>query len=443
MISLLKKITLISLLLSNLCFSQEQNYQQLDSFFDILDKHDKLMATMTITKNNEEVYNRAIGLSDVEKGIRNNDKTKFRIGSISKAFTAVMIFQLIDEGRITLNTPLSMFYPKIPGSENIKISNLLNHSSGLYNITNDPNFGDWMLKHSTKGEMLARIKKYSLDFNPGEKTEYSNTNYLLLGYIVEALDKDLYPQCLQRRILKKIGLKNTYYGGKIGAKANESQSYVFEGKAWNLHPETDMSNPGGAGAVVSTSKDLSKFMNALFEGKLMSGSSFEAMKKTNNEDTCHGLFYANMNNVDLYASEGGIDGFQSMLVHVPLTKTTIALVANGLDFSKMRIMLAAFAASHGQPIILPNFTRIDLTEAQVKQYVGEYACEEVPYKLVFKAKGNVLLGAPEQSNLKELTPTKQHQFTFDSLGVVLDFYPETGLVKFTRGDNKPLLFKKL
>ena len=443
MISLLKKTFLIVILISCVGFLQAQDYGSLDTFFNTLDTNNKLMATMTITKQNEEVYNNAVGFSNVEKGIKNSDKTKFRIGSISKAFTAVMIFQLIDEGRINLDTPLSMFYPNVPGANKIKMSNLLNHSSGLYNITNDPDFGEWMLKPSTKGQMLSRIKKYTLDFNPGDKTEYSNTNYLLLGYIIEALDKDLYPQCLERRIVKEIDLNDTYYGKKIGTKSNESQSYTYENNMWNLHPETHMSNPGGAGAVVSTSKDLTKFMNALFDGKLISDASLEAMKKTNNGDVCHGLFYANMNGVDLYASEGGIDGFQSMLVHVPQTKTTIALVANGLDFSKMRIMLSAFAASHGQPITIPNFTKIDLTEEQVKLYVGEYACDEVPYKLIFKAKGNVLLGAPEQSNLKELTPTKQHQFTFDSLGVVLDFYPETGLVRFTRGDNKPLLFKKL
>ncbi len=443
MISVIKKLTLIILILSNCCLAQESNFSQLDEFLNILEENNKLMATMTISKNNQEIYNKAVGFSEVATKTKNSANTKFRIGSITKAFTAVMVFQLIDEGKITLETPLSMFYPKVPGSEKIKISNLLNHSSGLYNITNDPDFGKWMLNPSTKRQMLSRIKKYTLDFEPGEKTAYSNTNYLLLGYIIEGLDKDMYSQCLDRRIVKKIGLEHTYYGGEIYIKANESNSYEIENKDWMIQPETNMSNPGGAGAIVSTSGDLTKFMDALFNGDLISKSSLEAMKKSNNKEVCHGLFYANMNGVDLYASEGGIDGFQSMLVHVPVTKTTIALVSNGLDFSKMRIMLAAFGSSHGQPITLPNFTHIDLTEEQVKLYVGEYACDDVPYKLIFKAKGNILLGAPEQSNLKELTPTKQHQFTFDSLGVVLDFYPDTGLVRFTRGDNKPLLFKKL
>ena len=443
MIFLSKRLSLIIIALSTLCYAQQPDFNKLDEFLNVLDEHNKLMATMTITNDNAVVYNKAIGFSDVGTKTKNTNATKFRIGSITKAFTAVMIFQLVDEGRITLETPLSKFYPTIPQADNIKIANLLNHSSGLYNITNDPKFGDWMLMHSSKKMMLPRIFNYDLDFNPGEQTAYSNTNYMLLGYIIEILDKSIYAQSLERRIVEKINLSSTYYGGKISAKANESHSYSVENQNWNIQQETDMSNPGGAGAIVSTSKDLTTFMNALFDGKLISASSFEAMKKTSNNEVCHGLFYANMNGVDIYASEGGIDGFQSMLVHVPKTKITIALTANALDFSKMRIILTAFAASNGQPITLPIFTKMELTEEQVQLYEGEYACDEVPYKLIFKAHGTILLGAPEQSNLKELTPTKQHQFTFDTLGIVLDFYPETGLVRFTKADDKPLLFKKL
>jgi len=238
-------------------------------------------------------------------------------------------------------------------------------------------------------------------------------------------------------------LENTYYGGNVNSKANESQSYQNDNGIWIKQAETNLTNPGGAGAIVSTSTDLTVFMDALFNGKFLSASSFEAMKKTNNNEVCHGLFYANMNGVDVYASEGGIDGFQSMLMHVPSAETTIALTANGLDFSKMRILLSAFAASQGQPISLPKFETIALTAEQAKQYEGEYACDDMPFNLIFKAEGNTLMGAAGQSSPKPLTPTNQHQFTLNALGVVLDFYPETGMLKFTEGGKQPMIFNKL
>jgi len=354
-----------------------------------------------------------------------------------------MIFQLIDENRLTLNTPLSLYFDDIPNASNITIANLLNHSSGLFNITNASDFGDWMLKPSSRGDMLKRIKAYDIVFNPGEETAYSNTNYILLGYIIESIDKDIYTQALERRITKKLGLKNTYYGHKIGTSENESYSYSINNFLWEKQLETDMSNPGGAGAIVSNSEDLTKFMNALFAGKLISDSSLDAMKKTNNGEVCHGIFYANLNGLDIYASEGGIDGFQSILVHIPEFETTIVLTANGLDYSKMQIMLTVLGVLNGKPIAMPIFTKLELTAEQVKIYEGQYASSEVPYKLIFKANGTVLMGAPEQSNLKELVPTKQHQFTFDTLGIILDFYPGIEAVKYTKGNEAPIMFKKL
>ena len=439
----MKQLLIGAILIVNTLNLNAQDLNQLDEFLNTLEANDKLMATITITNESNQIYNKAVGYADVKNNIKNTSATRFRIGSITKAFTATMIFQLIDEGRLTLDSPLTLFFNELPSASKITIAHLLNHSSGLYNITNDPKFSNWMLKPSSRGDMLKRIKAYDLDFNPGEQTAYSNTNYLLLGYIIEILDKEIYMQALEKRIVKKIGLKNTYYGSKINIKKNESHSYSIANEKWQKQLETEMSNPGGAGAIVSTSEDLTKFMNALFAGKLISETSLDAMKKTNDNETCHGIFYANMNGLDIYASEGGIDGFQSMLVHVPELKTTVALTANALDFSKMQIMLSTFGLLSGQPITMPNFSKIELTEEQVKQYEGEYACEEVSYKLIFKANGTILMGAPEQSNLKELIPTKQHQFTFDTLGIVLDFHPGVGVVKFTKGNDKPLLFKRI
>ena len=303
MIHLIKKLSLIILVTTCQCFSQEVNYKSLDEFLNILEENNKLMATMTITKNDVEVFSKSVGYSNVDLKKKNTSETKFRIGSITKTFTAVMIFQLIDEGRITLETPLTLFFPRISEASKITIAHLLSHSSGLYNITNDSEAAEWTLKASSRGDMLKRIKSYDLDFNPGEQTAYSNTNYMLLGYIIEILDKDIYMQALDRRIVKKIQLEHTYSGRIKNRAENESNSYFAENKSWEMSSKTDMSNPGGAGVIVSTSEDLTTFMNALFDGRLISSSSLEAMKQTNNGELCHGIFYANMNGVDLYASE--------------------------------------------------------------------------------------------------------------------------------------------
>lgn len=424
--------------------AQAQDFSQLDKYFDVLDEHHKYMGTMTITQGGPTVYQRAVGDADVASKLCTAMETKFRIGSITKAFTAVMIFQMIDEGRLSLDTRLSEYFPKVKNADKITIAHMLSHSSGLYNITNLPDFGQWMLEPSSRETMVDRIIALTSDFEPGEGTAYSNTNYILLGYIAEDIDGRSYSQILKSRIADRIGLANTYEGDKISSKNNEAFSYVREKEAWQLQPETDMSNPGGAGAIVSTSGDIVRFINALFAGELVSETSLEHMKKPSSDgEICHGIFYANMNGVEIYASEGSIDGFGSMLAHIPSAQTTVGLVTNGLNYSKIQIVLTAIGAATGQPVMIPDFNRIDITAEQAKVYEGDYASEEVPYKLIFKADGARLLGAPEQSDLKELTPTGIHKFSYEPLGIVLEFFPGIEAVRFTMGGNPPLMFKKV
>lgn len=444
MITISKKVLsfFLTLVCTFGCFAQEPNFDQLEEFLTILSNNDKMMGSLNVTKDNEDIFSKSIGYLDISKKMSNNSETRFRIGSITKTFTAVMIFQLIDENKLKLNTPLASFFPKIPNAEKIEISNLLNHSSGLFNITTDADASKWITAPSSQEVMVSRITSHPADFEPGNQTEYSNTNYILLGYIIEALDEESYASSLKKRIVDNIGLNHTKYGEPIEVKNNESRGYFKEDDMWKISQETDMSNPGGAGAIISTSSDLTKFMSALFNGDLISDSSFEIMKTSNNSEVCHGLFYAKMDGTDLYASEGGIDGFQSMLIYNPKNKTSIALTANALDYSKMRITLATLAASNGKPIVLPNFETISLTEEQLKLYEGTYESKDAPFKLYFKPDGNTLLGSQDNINFKELMPTKQHQFTLDALGVILDFYPETGVLKFNTGDQ-PIIFNKL
>jgi D-alanyl-D-alanine carboxypeptidase len=133
---------------------------------------------------------------------------------------------------------------------------LLRHQSGLFNVTDDENFRTWMVEPQTRKEMLNRIKNRPSIFEPGEKSEYSNTNYLLLSYIAEEIEGKAYAEILKERIIDKLNLENTFYGGKIDPNYNQALSYVKSEKNWDLLPETDMSVPMGAGAIVSTRRKI-------------------------------------------------------------------------------------------------------------------------------------------------------------------------------------------
>ena len=244
----MKRIIVLFLFASAFCFSQEENYKQLDDLFDLLSSKNKAMGSFAIRKEGKLVYNKTIGYqykTDKEEKLATS-ASKYRIGSITKTFTATLIFQLVDEKQLRLEDKLSMYFPEIPNAKKITITHLLTHSSGLFNITEEKDFTQWMLQPSTHKQMLDRIKSHEVLFQPGEKKSYSNTNFILLGYILEKIEKKSYKTLLKERITDKLNLKNTYYGGAIVTNKGECQSYYYKKKELKQATETDMSNPGGA-----------------------------------------------------------------------------------------------------------------------------------------------------------------------------------------------------
>ena len=211
-------------------FSQTFDKAKLDQFFDALSANNKGMGSMAIAKDGNIIYSRAVGISHIgDKGYVSADaKTKYRIGSITKMFTATMIFQLVEEGKLKLDDTLDKFFPEIPNAKKITLAQMLNHHSGIHNFTDDAqHYLSYSRRPQTHEQILAIIAKTTPDFEPGAKADYSNSNYVLLGYIVEKVTKKSYKDALNERITAKINLTDTYYGGKINGANNESVSFDF------------------------------------------------------------------------------------------------------------------------------------------------------------------------------------------------------------------------
>lgn len=198
-------LILIAFLISTFSVvSQDVKNQKIDSILTSLESNNTVMGSMFITKNNEDVYSRSIGFSSLEDKIKSSEKTKYRIGSITKMYTATMIFQLVDDSKLNLDQHLSDFFPKIKNAGNITIGNLLSHRSGIYNLTRSDDFNPY--KMQLKREMLAKIEKSEPDSEPNIKTEYSNTNFILLGYILEEIYNQPYSEILKSQIADILDL---------------------------------------------------------------------------------------------------------------------------------------------------------------------------------------------------------------------------------------------
>jgi CubicO group peptidase (beta-lactamase class C family) len=430
---------LLVIVLFTTSYSQTFDKAKLDKFFDTLAEKNKAMGSLTISKDGNILYSRAIGYSQIsENGKKpSTTATRYRIGSISKMFTAVMIFQLFEEGKLQLTDTLDKFFPQIPNAKKITIGNMLNHRSGIHSFTSDPNFRTWLMNPKTQSEMLTLIAKSTPDFEPGAKESYSNAGYVLFGYIIEKITKKSYQAALKERITSKIGLSDTYLGGKTNLNDNESYSYNYAGN-WKIETETDLSIPGGAGAIISNPTDLTKFINALFNVKLISQDSLNQMK-TNSM----GMFPFPLNDKTLYGHTGGIDGFNSMLIYLPEEKLAVAYTSNGMVYPINDILLGVFDIYRNKPFAIPTFESVAVSGEILEKYIGVYASANFPLKItVTRDAAGLLYAQATGQSAFPLEAVAQDKFKFDPAGVIVEFDAEKNQMTLKQGGQKFVFTKE-
>jgi len=430
---------LLFLVLQGCTQAQVFNKSRLDSFFVAINTHDQNMGSIAIAENGILIYQNAIGYSQVNDWAktRATSNTKYRVGSISKMFTAVMIFQLIEEGKLGLETPLSAYFPQLPNAGKITIAQMLNHRSGLYNFTADSLYAAYMTVLKSQAEMIAIFSRHKSAFEPDEKADYSNTNFALLGYIIEKLTGKSYSEELKKRITSKIGLADTYYGTKTIPAKNEAYSYRYTGQ-WIPATETDMNIPGGAGAIVSTPSDLIKFIDALFTGKLIGPASLELMKTTR-DNFGMGMLAIPFYEIKGYGHTGGIDGFSSLLAYFPKEKLAIAYTANGVRYSTNDVIIGALSIYFNKPFTIPDFKTVVISPADLDKYVGNYSSSQIPLKIAITKNNTALFAQATGQGAFPLEAKGDHKFVY--AGITVQFDPVKNSFSLTQGGVTYLYIK--
>ncbi len=425
----MKYLLYICLILPLSLRAQVPDKEKLDAFLDRIESEDQGMGSLSIFRDGEEIYQRSIGYADTKKRTAAGPATVYRIGSISKIFTAAIILQLTEENLLSLETPLADYYPGIPNAEKITIEHLLRHRSGLYNFTNAEDYPSYMESPMSPPEMIELFTANGTVFEPGEKFEYSNTNYVLLSFIIEKATGHPYPEVLYNRIARPCGLAHTYYGGPIGEKDGEAFSYKYE-KGWSPSTETDMSLPQGAGAIVSTAGDINRFMVSLFGGKLISGESLDKMIDIQDRYGL-GLMQFPFGEKKAFGHGGGIDAFQSLTGYFREEKVAITYLSNGVRYPLNSIMIGALSILFDEPFEIPEFNKV--SPKILDRYVGTYTSPEIPIDLKIFREGDSLYGQGTGQPSFMLTSKTDTTFTFDPAGVTIEFKPDEDSMIFTQG----------
>lgn len=430
----MKKILYLFILSTSIAFSQQTKFQKIDSLLTFLYQNNKFMGSLAIREGDNTVFAKAYGFADIESKKELNPSTKLKIGSITKTFTAVMIMQLIDEKKLTLDTKLSQFYPKIPNAEKITIRMLLHHRTGIPDFLNDdPEIGNFIYVKNSKTDLVKRIEAYKPAFEPDSKYTYSNSNYNLLGYILEDITKKSYVENLFMRITSKVGLKNTLLPTKININANESYSYMSDGTTWIKTPEWDNSLAFAAGAISSTPTDLLLFLKALFDGKLVSKNALTEMT-TMVDEYGKGLISMQVDNKQFYGHTGGIENFRAFAGYSPDEKVGFAIVVNGDNYNHNEIMSAVRKLYYGTPYTFPDLNGYAVPEPVLSGYVGNYTSKTLPLPISIRVENGKLMAQAEGQGAFALTAKSETEFVFEAAGIELVFGNKTFTLKQGGGE---------
>ena len=223
-----------------------------------------------VAQKGQILYKKAFGMADIELNVPMQADMVFRIGSITKQFTAVCILQLMEQGKLSLQDEITKFIPDYPTqAHKITIEHLLTHTSGIKSYTGMKNFQDIIRKDMKPEEVIDFFKNQPMEFVPGSKFNYNNSGYFLLGYIIEKVSGKTYPQYLEENIFKPLGMTNTVFG---------SNSKIIKNRASGYEPGSDgivnaslmsMTIPYAAGSIQSTVEDLYKWHQAVHAYKLV------------------------------------------------------------------------------------------------------------------------------------------------------------------------------
>ncbi|MBN1986720.1 MAG: beta-lactamase family protein [Prolixibacteraceae bacterium] len=421
--------------------SQETDKNKLDLLLNALETNQLANGSMALSRNGHIEYQKELGFAfkSLHKKTLTTPETRYRIGSVSKMFTATIIFQLVEEKKLRLDDNLAEFIPDIPNARSITIETLLRHRSGLANYTDEPEFNNWKYKSKPLAELLQSISNTTPKFTPGSKADYSNTNFVLLSYIIEKVCKKPFQEVVTERILSKINVKNTYFECASDSGLKNCKSYKYLNSEWIQQTETVASNHLGAGALVSTATDLVTFADALFTHKLLTPQSLQLMTSFQ-DDYGMGLFKISYNNIDTaWGHEGRIDEFYTSLIHYPKDNITIAYCTNGILYPRDDIMRKVSNICLNNPTTIPGFEFFSTSAQQLNQLAGKYSSMQISVDC--KPHGDKLIVTTQGQDFDTQLLDKNY-FANLQFGYFFEFIPTKNQLIIKETDNNYLLNKK-
>lgn len=366
------RCTGIAFLLAVSCLAQD--IPRMEQVVQSYVSNKTFMGSVLVARGNEVLLDKGYGSANLEWNIPNSPTAKFRLGSLTKQFTAAAILLLEERGKLKTGDLVKTLMPDAPAAwDKITIYNLLTHTSGIPNFTGFPDYASQEPFPTTPEKLVARFRNKPLDFQPGEKWSYSNSGYVLLGYLLEKASGESYEKFLRENIFDPLGMKDSGVDSNSAIILRRVAGYTPSKDGPQNAGFINMTVPFSAGALYSTTEDLLRWEQGLFGGKLLSAASLAKMTTPFKDDYACGLFVRTVNGHKVINHGGGIEGFNTSLVYYPDDKVTVVVLANLNGNAPEAIAMRLGAVMHGEKVELPSERKeITLAPTVLGQYVGTY-----------------------------------------------------------------------
>lgn len=390
---------------------------EIDAIFNQAYPNNSPGATVLIAKDDTILYRKSFGMANLELKVPMKPDNVLPLASITKQFTSVAILMLMEQGKLGLKDPLSKYIADFPRGNEITLHHLLNHTSGIMNYTNLPDFRSKTRLDRSPEEIISVFKSLPLAFNPGEKYDYSNSGYFLLGYIVEKLSGMPYGDFIQKNIFDKLEMKNSFYADAYKIIPNRADGYQFYEGNYENAEYMSPTIAYAAGSLVSTVDDMFLWNKAIHNNLLISEKSkqlaFTNHTLSNKKHDNYGYGWA-INEIAGTATiehTGGINGFTTSGIYIP-SKNIYAIVLTNLDDGKgpEAYNIKVVSALLGKPV--SEKAAMQLSETALKKWVGAYQFDDV-VRFINYDKG-ALFSTREGGRPIQLKPLSDSEFSFEN-----------------------------
>lgn len=404
----------------------EQN--KLDTLLSAYAKLHRFNGAVLVAKNGTILLNKGYGYRNVADKVPNTEQSIFQLGSITKQFTTAVIQKLQEEKKLDVTDKISKYFPDFSKGDSITIEQLMTHTSGIFNYTNDGNFMKNEVTNPTNREkIMALFKDKPLDFSPGTGWNYSNSGYSMLGYIIEAVTKKPYEESVYRYIFRPAKMTHSGFDFTHVKSTEKTTGYFkIDDKTGAIAPIVDSSVSFSAGAIYSTTGDLYLWHQALQHNSILSAMQQEKAYTPVKNKYGYGWGIDSIDGKRKVGHGGGIHGFVTNISRVPEDDVCIVLLSNGSDVSLSEITNNIYAILYNKEYKLPaEKVVIKIPEAALKQYEGEYEIKPELHVIMTVKDGN-LVAAPTGQKEDIVYAEKEDVFFVKDQDIQIEFTRDAG-----------------